>query len=227
MPANAGAQEHAAAASAPHIAVLLPIRSGPFVRAADAVRRGVWEAHRVQNEPALPIVLYATSDDPLDVAKVYHDALGKQARFVIGPLTRSAVSALAAGGPLAVPTLALNVPESETGLPDGLFVFGLQVEHEARHVAGLAHDRGLRRAMVVSAQNALSRRLAQSFVLEWTDRGGEVVREEEIVSDPTVLAGLRESVGIATPDMVFFALDAQMGRLARSYLGQSIYFHAA
>lgn len=221
-PANAAEQEQAARADAPHIAVLLPLRSGPFMRAADAVRRGVWEAQRVQNEPGLPLTLYATSDDPLDVAKVYREAIGRQARFVIGPLTRSAVSAIAASGELPVPTLALNAPESDAALPDGLFVFGLQVEVEARQVAALAHDQGRRRAMVVRAASALSRRLAQSFEQEWTARGGELVREEEVTADPAVLAKLRETAGSAAPDMVFFALDAQTGRLARSYLGQAL-----
>ena len=76
-PANALAQEQAASAPVgPHIAVLLPTKSGPFMRAADAVRRGIWEAQRVQNEPGLPIVLYATTDDPVDATKAYQNAIG-------------------------------------------------------------------------------------------------------------------------------------------------------
>lgn len=222
-PANAAAEDQPApAAYTPHIAVLLPTRSGPFVRAADAVRRGVWEAQRVQDEPGLPIALYATSDDPQDVTRVYQDAIGKQARFVIGPLTRSAVSALAATGALPVPTLALNAPETDISLPAGLFVFGLQVEHEARHVAGLARAQGLGRALVVFSQNTLSRRLAQSFAEEWTSHGAEIAREEEISADPSVLGELREAATAAGADVVFLALDAQLGRLARSYLGQSV-----
>jgi len=222
-PANVAAQDREASAPVgAHIAVLLPTKSGPFMRAADAVRRGIWEAQRVQNEPGLPIVLYATSDDPVDAVNAYQDAIGKQARFVIGPLTRSAVSALAAHGEVQAPTLALNVPENETALPEGMFVFGLQVEQEARQIAGLAHDQGYKRAMIVSTQNGLSRRLAQSFQQEWTDRGGEVVREEETMSDPAVLVKLREALAAANPEMIFLALDAQLGRLARSYLGQSV-----
>jgi len=222
-PANALAQEQAASAPVgPHIAVLLPTKSGPFMRAADAVRRGIWEAQRVQNEPGLPIVLYATTDDPVDATKAYQNAIGMQARFVIGPLTRSAVSALAAQGSVQAPTLALNAPENEAALPDGMFVFGLQVEYEARQIAGIAHDQGYRRAMIVSTQNALSRRLAHSFAQEWTGRGAEVVREEETASEPAVLVKLREALAASAPEVVFFALDAQLGRLARSYLGQSV-----
>jgi len=225
VPANARAEDQpssAPPATVPHIAVVLPTASGPFTRAADAVRRGIWEAQRVQNEPELPIALYPTSDDPADVIKVYREAVEKQARFVIGPLTRSAVAALANAGTLPVPTLALNSPDSDTSLPDGLFVFGLQVEQEARQVAALASDQGFKRALVVYAPSAFSRRLAQSFAQAWTEHGGEVVREEEITSEPAVLGKLRETATAAAPEVVFFALDAQLGRLARSYLGQGV-----
>lgn len=224
-PANATTQDEPSSTpqeSVPHIAVLLPTKSGPFTRAADAVRRGVLEAQRVQNEPDLPLVVYETTDDPFDVVKVYREAVAGQARFVIGPLTRSAVSALANSLALPVPTLALNAPEADTVLPDGMFVFGMQVEHEARQVAALAHQRGFRRAMVVRAPSSLSQRLAQSFAQEWSAGGGEIVREEEISSDPALLATLRDAAASAAPEVVFLALDAQLGRLARAYLGQSV-----
>jgi len=224
-PANATTQDEPSPASpesVPHIAVLLPTKSGPFTRAADAVRMGVLEAQRVQNEPGLPVLLYETTDDPFDVVKVYREAVDNQARFVIGPITRSAVSALANFITLPVPTLALNAPDVDSALPDGMFVFGMQVEHEARQVAALARNQGFQRAMVVRAPSALSLRLTQSFVQEWTARGGEIVREEEISSDPAVLGMLREAATAAAPEVVFLALDAQLGRLARAYLGQSV-----
>lgn len=226
---SAHAQEQAQPADSSavaHIAVLLPTKSGPFMRAADAVRRGIWEAQRVQNEPALPLVLYPTSDDPDDVARNYRHAVDKQAQFVIGPLTRSAVSALAGSALISVPTLALNGPEVDTALPDDLFVFGLQIEHEARRIAGVAHDQGHKRAMIVVGPSALARRLAQSFAQEWSGRGGEVVHQESINADPAVLGKLRDVLSTNMPDIVFLALEAPLGRLARAYLGQSAPIYA-
>ncbi|MCW5620840.1 MAG: penicillin-binding protein activator [Burkholderiales bacterium] len=222
------AQEQSADSStSPHIAVLLPTKSGPFTRAADAVRRGIWEAQRVQNEPALPLVLYPTSDDPDDVARSYRHAVDRQAQFVIGPLTRSAVSTLAGSALISVPTLALNGPEVDTALPDDLFVFGLQIEHEAKRIAGVAHDQGHKRAMiVVGLSGAGSRRLAQSFAQEWSGRGGEVVHQEAINADPAVLGKLRDVLSTNMPDIVFLALEAPLGRLARAYLGQSASIYA-
>ena len=51
---EAVAQEQAGA-QGPHIAVLLPLQSPTLGRLADAVRRGVLEAHRVHTGSGLPV----------------------------------------------------------------------------------------------------------------------------------------------------------------------------
>jgi uncharacterized protein len=214
------------AKAGPHVALLLPIKSGPFTRAAEAVRRGVWEAHRVHAGSGLPVVVYATGDDSFDIMQTYEKAVAQDARFVIGPLTRSAVSALANSTVVRVPTLALNAPEGDAPLPSNLYVFGLQVENEAKQVAALAAQQGRRRALVVAAKTALSKRLSQAFVEEWVRRGNQVTEEFGFTSDAADLGKLRDMLAVSTSDMVFLALDAQQSKLMRSYLGLSMPIYA-
>jgi outer membrane PBP1 activator LpoA protein len=64
----------------PHIALLLPLNSGPFARAAEAVRRGAWEAHRVHAGGGLPLVVYSASDDAFDVMQAYQKATAQRWR---------------------------------------------------------------------------------------------------------------------------------------------------
>ncbi len=210
----------------PHIAVLLPLKSGPYTRVADAVRRGIWEAYRVQPGAGLPLVIYATGDDPFDITKSYERAVRDDARLILGPLTRSAVSALAGSTLVSVPTLALNAPETDAPLPQNLYVFGLQVENEARQVAQLAAEEGRKRALVVTARTGLSKRLSQAFIEEWSRGGHQISEEFALTSDPAELAKLRDSLALGNADMVFLALDAQQAKVIRSYLGLSMPIYA-
>jgi outer membrane PBP1 activator LpoA protein len=214
------------AGSGPHIALLLPLKSGPFARLAEAVRRGAWEAHRVHAGGGLPLVVYSTSDDAFDIMQTYQKAVAQGAQLVIGPLTRSAVSALANSTMVSVPTLALNAPEGDAPLPSYLYVFGLQVENEAKQVAALAAQQGRRRALVVSARTGLSKRLSQAFTEEWLRRGNEVSEEFSYTSDAAELGKLRDMLAVASSDMVFLALDGQQSKLMRSYLGLSMPIYA-
>jgi len=216
----------AAAKSGPHIALLLPLKSAALSRPADAVRRGVLEAQHVHAGAGLPVVILATGDDPFDIAQAYERAVQDGARLVIGPLTRSAVSALAGSNLVSVPTLALNGPEVEVSLPPELHVFGLQLENEAKQIAQIASEKGRRRALVVTSDSMLSKRLTQAFVDEWTRRGNEVVHQFQYTTDPSSLNKLRDMLAIGSADMVFLALDAQRAKLIRSYLGVSMPIYA-
>ncbi|HZP86935.1 MAG TPA: penicillin-binding protein activator [Burkholderiales bacterium] len=210
--------------SAPHIAVLLPTESPAFARAADAVRRGVLEAYRVQ-PLTLAVVIYTTSDDAAQTLKRYQQALDAQAQLVIGPLTRSAVNALASSDAVAVPTLALNSPDSEV-TRDNLYFFGLQIESDARLMAQLADDQGHHRALILTGKGPLTARLAQAFAHTWRAQGNSIAREVAIGNDPAEFAKLREQVNALNADMVFAALEAQPAKLARAYLGPSLPIYA-
>lgn len=103
-----------------HVALLLPL-SGPYAKVAAAVRDGFLAAW-FNDQPNLerPIVsIYNTGES--DVWAVYETAIGAGADFVVGPLAKRSVGALASVNTLPVPTLALNFadpPASDAAQPD-------------------------------------------------------------------------------------------------------------
>ena len=100
-----------------HVALLLPL-SGPFAKVAAAVRDGflaAWFSDQANSQRPL-VSIYSTSD--AEIWEVYETAIGAGADFVVGPLSKPAVSALASVNMLPVPTLALNFadpPVAPTG----------------------------------------------------------------------------------------------------------------
>jgi outer membrane PBP1 activator LpoA protein len=206
----------------PHIAVLLPLRSPSIGRQADAVRMGILEAAKVHRGTTLPLVVRATSDESFDVVQAYEDVVRAGAQLVIGPLTRSAVTGLAGTVLVTVPTLALSAPDDDSPRPANLYVFGLQVENEAKQVAQLARQQGRHNAIVVLSETGLSRRLAQAFAEEFMRRGGTIQDQFQSTSDGPNLIKLRESIANGVSDVVFLALDAPRAKLIRSYLGSTV-----
>lgn len=208
----------------PHIALVLPTESGAFGKAADAVRRGVLEAYRVQPAP-LPIIVYATGDDPNNIAKRYRSAVDAQARVVIGPLTRSAVTTLVQGNAVTVPTLALNSAEAASA-SRSLYFFGMQTENEARQMAELAATQGHKRALVIYGKGQLTQRLAQTFMNDWRAAGREVAREVQFSGDVAELAKLRDQLGTLAADCAFVALESQQAKLTRAYIAPTLPIYA-
>jgi outer membrane PBP1 activator LpoA protein len=204
----------AAQNAAPHIALLLPTQSKIFARHAAAVRDGVFAAAKAAGKPALPLREYPLNGEVADALRAYRAAVGAGARLVIGPLTRDAVTAIAFGEPVPVPTLALNLPDQAGRSPERFYMLGLQVETEGRQVAQLAWRDNRRRALVVSNGSALQRRLQAAFSAEFTRLGGSVLAATATPDPQRLKAALREE-----PDMALLALDFDEARLARPHLG--------
>lgn len=217
-PAEATTQER------PHIAALLPLKSKTFARMADAVRRGIEAAMSAQpgGPGRLPVLLYSTGDDPAEVIETYDQALRMGAEFVIGPLTKASVQALAASNAVSAPTLVLSVPDSEVVLPDGMYALGIDMEAEARQVAQIAAKQGKRRAVVVALETSLSRRMSQAFADEWARQGRLVINQYAFTTDREALRTMRDSISSDKVDAIFFALDGPRIRQIRPYLGRTI-----
>lgn len=227
QPAHAQQQDaRAPERPGPHIAVLLPLKSASVNRQADAVRLGVLEAAKVHRATTLPLVIYATGDEAFDVVQSYEAAVLGGAQLVIGPLTRSAVTALAGTRLVVVPTLALNAPEVDTLLPPELYIFGVQIENEAKQLAQFAREQGRHNATVVVSESSFSRRLAQAFADEFVRRGGTIQDQFQYSSDSPSLMKLRDSISSGVSDAIFLALDATRAKLLRSYLGTTVAIYA-
>ena len=132
------------------IALLLPTRSKVFARHANALRDGFLAAAKAQGKPMLPVREYPVNEDVSDALSNYRAAVSAGAKVIVGPLTRDAVTALAFGEPVPVPTLALNIPEQTGRAPENLYMLSLQVEGEARQAAQLAYRDNRRNALIIA-----------------------------------------------------------------------------
>jgi outer membrane PBP1 activator LpoA protein len=201
----------------PHIALLLPVNSKVFARHAAAVRDGFRAAAGSEASPVLPLREYVVSGDPAANIEGYRTAVAAGAQVVVGPLTRDAVTALAFGEPVPVPTLALSMPDEVGRMPGNLYVLGLQVETEARQVARLAWDGGRRNAAVLGGSGPVQRRMQAAFAAEFTRLGGAIAADLPFSPDPENLRAV--SRGLNGADMVFLAMGHPEARIARPYLG--------
>jgi len=204
---------------APHIALLLPLKSAAFGRAAEIVLQGFMAA--ANNQPLLlPIRVYEAADESKEITTLYPQAIANGALAVAGPLTRDGVAALAADPEITVPTLALNTGEARDA--DKLYFFGMSAEAEARQVAQLAIAAGLHNASIVSTDTPLSMRLSQAFAEEWGKLGGSIAAKILYHDDPEVLSSLPEEPS----SMVFLAADAKTARMIHPYLSITLPVYA-
>ena len=207
----------------PHIALLLPLKSAIFKHAAEAVQQGFQAAAdmEMQLPGRLPVRGYSFFDENKDIVALYRQAIADGARAVVGPLTRSGVSTLAAEQNIPVPTLALNVVEDK---PAGqqLYFFGMAAEAEARQIAQLAKQQGLHQAFVITTRAQLAKRLQFAFEDEWHGSGGALLPEIEFNGDPAVFANITDMPDTA----VFLAADAEKARLIRPYLPNKLPIYA-
>ncbi|MDH4292581.1 MAG: penicillin-binding protein activator [Betaproteobacteria bacterium] len=216
LASDAGAVPVAGSGQTPHIALLLPVNSKIFGQHAGALRDGFRAAAKVQGQSVLPVREYAVSEEVGNVLEGYRTAVAAGAQVVVGPLTRDAVTALAFGEPVPVPTLALNVPENVGRSPGNLYTLSLQVETEAHQVAQLAWREGRRNAVIISSGGPVQRRMQVAFAREFLRLGGNAV-DAAYSPDPEKL----RAVVRANADMYFLALSYADARTARAYLGAS------
>ncbi len=203
----------------PHIALLLPLKSEAFGRAAVAVQQGFMAAANIHPLP-FPIRVYESADESKDIATLYQNAIDNGARAVAGPLTRDGVAMLAVSADISVPTLALNTGDAQD--TDKLYFFGLSVEAEARQAAQLATAADLNKAIIIKNDTPLSTRLSQAFAEEWISMDGSIVDEITYRDDPAMLAKLSEEAG----NMVFLAVDVKTARLIHPYLSAALPVYA-
>jgi outer membrane PBP1 activator LpoA protein len=238
---------------APHIALLLPLKSKSpaLARAAEVVQQGFAAASSVQR--GIPIRIYASTDESKDVISLYRQAIANGALAVAGPLTHDGVSTIAGYSGVTIPTLALNTTEN-TNYSYNLYFFGLPVENEARAVAQLATTAKLHNATIISTGSTLSKRLASAFADEWINLGGSVTAEILFRDDYSVLANLpvapwpegtepkpasavSDDVDspqstrplpppIAPGNVAFIAADHEKARLIRPYLNPTLPVYA-
>ncbi|MFA6121823.1 MAG: penicillin-binding protein activator [Sideroxydans sp.] len=202
-----------------HIALILPLKSATFGKAAEAVQQGFMAAAE-QQQNGLPVRVYPCNDEKTEVLALYQQAIKAGAVSVAGPLTRNGVVAMATLPNVSVPTLALNVVDSTRA--DQLYFFGLPAEQESKQIAQLATKGGLLSATVVRTNTALSKRLAQAFSDNWQRSGGIILSEIVYTGDPAALRLIPTDPG----NMVFLAAEVDKARLLRPYISNLLPVYA-
>jgi outer membrane PBP1 activator LpoA protein len=210
---------------APDIALLLPLQSRDFGRAAEALWRGFLAALKTHDE-TLNVVAFPTDSSPEQMLVAYAAALRRGARVVVGPMTRSTVSALAGSGLVSVPTLALNAPDGDPALPRHLYWFGLSADSEARQVAAQARHERQRFCFLVVADAPLARRAAQAFSEAFQAQGGRVMQTFLYNPGESAFPAIRDRLINFESGCVFLAADADQARLVRPYLSNSLTVYA-
>lgn len=221
-----GAWSQAPVAERPRVALLLPLSSPAFGRAADSVRQGFLNAAQLDPAEKFDLAVYSTTDDPSNIVAGYEQAVAENSRIVVGPLTRNGITAVALRLRPGTPVLALNVPENEGVLPEGLYAFSLQLEADARQVARMAYDEGRRNALILSDTLPLARRIQKAFAEEFTRLGGRISADFVFRSSTADLVALREATSSGQSDMAFLCVDNRRARVARGYIDNRVAVYA-
>ncbi|MCW9025240.1 MAG: penicillin-binding protein activator [Gammaproteobacteria bacterium] len=159
------------------IALLLPF-SSKFARAAEAIRDGFFAAYYSNKTlRKQSIRVYDVGEMSQDITNIYQQAINEGAQFVVGPLHKDSINALAETNSLPVPTLGLNYSRNEN-IPANLYQFGLSPEEEARQVAERTWLDGYINAAVLVPAGPWGERVAQAFNERWQEVGGRIVSQQ-------------------------------------------------
>lgn len=227
------------------IALLLPL-SGRTARAGQAVQNGFMGAYfssLAGLDEAQSIRVYDVNTSG-GANAAYSNAVEDGAEFVIGPLLKNNVVALANDILVPVPVLTLNYLPDETLAPPGLYQFALAPEDEARSAAVRAILDGHTRSVALVPNNDWGRRVLSAFATEFERHGGTLLDYRNYtpanqdfsrtIEDLMSLSGsvqryrrLRANIGgplqfdprrRQDTDFIFLAADASAGRLLKSQL---------
>jgi outer membrane PBP1 activator LpoA protein len=155
-----------------HIALVLPL-SGRLQSAGVAVRDGFLAA-LLQQDPSRRPVVDVYDSDQLGAVTAYQKAIAEGAQFIVGPLLKDEVTAVALSGAVTVPTLALNQVNDEASKPALLYQYSLDPEEEARQVAQRVTNDGHMRGLVLLPNNDWGQRVFRAFDDELKTLGGTI-----------------------------------------------------
>ncbi|WP_319782446.1 penicillin-binding protein activator [Oceanisphaera sp. IT1-181] len=175
-----------------HIAVLLPL-TGQLATQAAAIRNGIERAHQGQ---ASRLSFFDTQTS--DMAKVYQQLQAAGADFIIGPLLKGDIAALANLDP-AMPQLALNMPPQKQGLAHRYY-FALSPESEAADAALHMWEQGHRQPLVFAPGNELGKRSATEFNRVWKQLSGQGARLAYFSSQQAIEADVRRALNTKASD---------------------------
>ncbi len=209
------------------VALLLPL-SGRSAPAGNAVRDGFLGRllRRQRRRRGRRVRIYDVAER--DAPSAYLQAISDGCDFVVGPLTREEVSALATLADGRATTLALNFLPDGVQVPDRFYQFALSPEDEARLAARRIAADGKLSGVALAPQSDWGRRVQTAFADEFAAAGGQIVDQADYVASTAdfneTLRRLLRTTGqrgsSPRPDAQFIFVAAQPvhGRLIRTQL---------
>ena len=198
------------------IAIVLPLGSTQYARAAEAVRVGFLAAAEASGT-RLSVRAFAHGDD--DVLLAFDAARASGARIIVGPLVRDDVRTVASMSLEMPTTLALNQLDDVASAPPNLYTLALGVDGDARLIARRMRTDAAQSVAVVSAETPLMKRMAGAFGAEWSQGGGDAPSVYGFVATPEALARMRRALVRKPPDAAMLAVDGVSATQAKPYLG--------
>jgi outer membrane PBP1 activator LpoA protein len=155
------------------IALLLPL-SGRSEVAGVAVRDGFLAAYLEQDPAKRPrLKIYDVAAEPIPAA--YNRAITDGAGFIVGPLTKEDVAAIAPLSAGKTPVLALNFLADAVSPARNFYQFSLLPEDEARMVARRLVTDGRLNGVAIVPGGELGNRVLAAFTDELKRLGGNVL----------------------------------------------------
>ncbi|HEY6642322.1 penicillin-binding protein activator [Povalibacter sp.] len=154
------------------VALVLPL-SGRQQAAGVAIRDGFMAA-LLQQDPARRPQVNIYDTVAMGASTAYRRAVTEGAQFIVGPLLKEDVAALATSSDVSVLTLALNQLPDSASPPAMLFQYALDPEDEARQVARRAMADGRGRGLALVPNNEWGQRVYRALESELKALGGAV-----------------------------------------------------
>jgi uncharacterized protein len=162
------------------IALLLPL-SGRSEAFGVSVRDGFIAAYLQQNSATRPrLKVYDVAAE--SIGSAYNRAISDGAGFVVGPLTKEDVAAVAPLSSGRTPVLALNFLGDAVSAPKNFFQFALLPEDEARMVARRVVADGRLAGVTIVPGGELGSRVNAAFADELKTLGGTVLDSQRYES---------------------------------------------
>ena len=177
------------------IAVLLP-QTGPLAAAGQAILKGIISAHFDQGQES-ELLFYDTAlwTSTVDLVNV---AVNDGADFILGPLDKRRVEALAAAR-LKIPVLALNrlnQSESVKNKNGNLFFFSLAPEDEAKQLANRGREAGHKNILLIAPDDDWGDRTANAFRSEFTDLDSVNIFENRFGEDESYAEFVKDMLAV-------------------------------
>jgi uncharacterized protein len=190
--AMASTQIAAATEFPDQIALLLPL-SGRSEAIGVAVRDGFIAAYLEQDPATRPrLKIYDVAAE--SVSNAYTRAVAEGAGFVVGPLTKEDVAAVAPLNSGRTPVLALNFLGESASIPHNFYQFALLPEDEARMVARRVVADGRLNGVAIVPNGEYGNRVAAAFTDELSHLGGTLLDSQRYESSQVDFSDLIKQV---------------------------------